>query len=445
MKSIRFYLIIVLLSTICLVNFIAALHGYRKSMAEADKLLEIQLMDSAKLLASLEFVDHKAPHDIDPHTILFQIWHKGQLLKRSNNAPPKLMLPLQPGFHMSNWQGLRWRVLVYNTGENNSWVIVGQRADVYAKLVEGIIIESILPIIWVLPILGLLIWLIVSFGLRPLQQLAHLLEQREADDLDPLKEEGYPGELAALVASTNSLLTRLANAFERERRFAADAAHELRTPLAVLKITLHNITEEAELTNSNLQELRASVDRMGHSIEQILALYRLTPDKFQATLKQVDISALARQSIAELYPKCQEKNQQIALEAEPLKIDCDPFAISTLLRNLIDNACKYTPAGGTIVLNVNSQQDHLLICVEDSGPGIPGAYQHRVFDRFYRLGGDQHRSNVNGCGLGLSIVDHIVRLHHGKIELGQSQHLGGLSVRILLPLQQESGARLINA
>ncbi|MBV1932292.1 MAG: sensor histidine kinase N-terminal domain-containing protein [Porticoccaceae bacterium] len=463
MTSIRLYLVIVLLSTICLVNFVAALHGYRSSMAQADKLLDRQLTDSANLLAKLEFTDigrqdsrdfetlsseTRHPQLIYPQTMMFQIWQGGRLLERSSNAPQALILPLELGFHIKNHQGLHWRILVQQSDDTpadaSRWIIVGQSADAYTTLIEGVIFQSIWPIIWVLPILGVAIWLIVGLGLRPLRQLAKLLEQRKTDELSPLQASGYPGELTTLVESTNSLLTRLSEAFEREKRFASDAAHELRTPLAVLKVNLHNIAEEVGIDNASLQELEASVDRMGHSIEQILALYRLTPDKFYSTLSWVDISALARESIAELYPKCQNKNQQITLDAQPQKIECDAFAISTLLRNLIDNASKYTPTGGSIAVSVSfqnqaqnqqAQNQQVIVAVEDSGPGIPHASLERVFDRFYRVGGDHHSSGVVGCGLGLSIVEHIVHLHHGQIELGQSKELGGLRVSVVLPCQ----------
>lgn len=450
-------------------NFVAALHGYRSSMAEADKLLDRQLSDSASLLAKLELADivrdgssgleaqpveTQRPQLIYPQTMMFQIWQGGRLLERSDNAPETLVLPLEPGFHIKNYQGLHWRMLVEQADQTSPdagrWIIVGQSPDAYTTLIEGVIFQSIWPIIWVLPILGVAIWLIVGLGLRPLRQLVKLLEQRKAGELSPLQESGYPSELTTLVESTNSLLLRLSDAFEREKRFASDAAHELRTPLAVLKVNLHNIAGEVDIDNASLQELEASVDRMSHSIEQILALYRLTPEKFHSTLGRIDVTALARQAIAELYPKWQLKNQQITLDGEPCEIECDAFALSALLRNLIDNASKYTPEGGDIAVSVSLQEQaknqpaanpqaqnlKVLIEVEDSGPGIPEAALERVFDRFYRVGGDHHSSGVVGCGLGLSIVEHIVRLHRGQIALGESKQLGGLRVSVVLPCQQ---------
>jgi two-component system sensor histidine kinase QseC len=432
------------------VNFLAALHGYRSSMAQSDKLLDLQLMTTADLLSTRSFSrmsndqvsNDQVSNDDGAKTasIVFQVWQNDQLLDRSSHAPKQLMQALDAGFHLKNWQGLRWRMLVYYNRVNDRWVVVGQRMDVYAGLADSIIVESILPIIWVLPLLGILIWIIVSSGLRPLNRLARLLHERKTEELEPLKTDGYPEEISILVESTNDLLSRLSDAFEREKRFAADAAHELRTPLSVLKVNLHNIAEEMDMNNSSFQELEASVDRMGHSIEQILTLYRLTPTSFSQTLQSTDLVALIRQSIAECYPYCEVKNHQISLDYDDINMVCDPFSMGVLLRNLIENACKYTPENGTILVTLKKRTDkkstYSVLSVEDSGPGIPEVNRDRVFDRFYRLGGDRHQSNVMGCGLGLSIVEHIVRLHGGTVTLMTSRLCGGLRVEVSFPMGQ---------
>jgi len=436
-KSIRLYLIVVLLSTICLVNFLAALHGYRNSMAEANQMLDEQLTDMVRLLSLFADDSREVPPNLYPHSVLFQIWNRDTLLKHSPNAPSTVSLPREPGFHMSNHLGVSWRILVYLDEGGQYMIIVGQRADAYAKLIEEIVLESILPIIWVLPILGVLIWLIVSFGLQPLKRLAGLLKERRAGDLEPVAKEGYPLELDIVVASINHLLARLSGAFDREKNFAADAAHELRTPLAALNVGLHNLAAEIDHKNPSLLELQSSVERMGHSIEQIIALYRLTPEKFHNAMTLLDLNTLAKKVIVELYDICRKKNQEIELETEKISIEGDDFAFITLLRNLIDNASKYTPLGGKIFVKINKDGGNAILTVEDSGPGISEAYHGRVFDRFYRVGGDRHDSKVIGCGLGLSIVERIVRLHQGRIELSRSDTLGGLAVRVILPLRQD--------
>lgn len=438
MKSIRVFLIIVLLSSICLVNFIAALHGYHSGMNRADALLDRELAEAARTLEQLARHRAEAPVDIFGENSLYQVWSADSLLLRSSIAPDTPLADSRPDFHTLNYRGLRWRILVATAPAIDGWIVIGQRYDIYTGLVEQMIIESIAPVIWVLPLLGLLIWLIVSRGLSPLKKLATVLSQRKQADLAPVATAGYPAELAVVVTSINNLLRRLAAAFAREKRFSADAAHELRTPLAAVKVSLHNLRQEQQLDEENIAELEAGIDRMSHSIEQILSLYRLTPEKFHDASASCDLEALAQEVIVDLYDRFNARQQKIGLQSTTANtgVEGDDFALQTLLRNLLLNAGNYTPEGGEIAVTLAASGNGINLVVEDSGPGIePGEY-HRVLDRFYRAGGDQHSSGVSGCGLGLSIVDHIVKLHQGRLTLSRSATLGGLAVTVWLPLRQ---------
>lgn len=445
MKSIRLYLVLALLSTICLSNFIVAVHGYRKSMAAGDHLLDKQLIEMAQALEQLNAAKVAPPLHLYGDGKLFQIWDADEhLLYRSATAPTTPLGLLTPGYHFASHAGLRWRVYVFYDAPRRHWIVAGQRQDLYAHLIERMVLQSTLPIIWVLPIIGLLIWLVVGSGMRPLVTLAATLQQRRAGELNAVDRSGYPAELAVVITSVNQLMERLAEAFDREQRFAADAAHELRTPLAAIKVSLHNLAREAQLARGSdevsrsLNELTRSVDRMGHSIEQILALYRFTPEQLLAASTQCDLRKLAQAVIIDLYDACRARQQTIELEADAATVEGSEFALQTLLRNLIDNASKYTPIGGNILLTVQPRNGYAHIAVEDSGPGIPAADYKRVFDRFYRVGGDRHASPVIGSGLGLSIVQHIVRLHGGRITLLHSERLGGLRIEIELPMTRPS-------
>jgi two-component system sensor histidine kinase QseC len=284
-------------------------------------------------------------------------------------------------------------------------------------------------------VIGALIWLIVGLGLKPLRTLAATLQSRRAGELQPVASDGYPQELGVVITSVNQLMERLAEAFAREQRFAADAAHELRTPLAAIKISLHNLAQQGGIDRETLQNLTRSIDRMSDSIEQILALHRFTPEQLKAASTRCDLRQLAQAAIIDLYEACRAKQQSIELEADaPVIVEGGEFALQTLLRNLIDNASKYTPAGGSILLSVTPRDGEACIAIDDSGPGIPEADHQRVFDRFYRVGGDRHASGVVGSGLGLSIIAQIVRLHGGHVALQRSPQLGGLRVEILLPV-----------
>lgn len=452
MRSIRTFLVVVLLSTICLVTFVAVMHGYRSSFVEAEDLIEHHLVDLAKLAAVIETTHETRILDHYSSDIWFQLWSEGNSLRfRSENAPDKELLSLDSLFdqqlHRVSYQGHSWRVIsrVFDDSKGNPVrVVVGMQENSYSALTEGIILESVLPIIWVLPLLGILIWVIVGVGLNPLHRLAGLLGQRKSDDFTVLNREGYPSELLVLVDSTNELLSGLSDAFEREKRFTADAAHELRTPLSVLKINLHNLARNSHIDAEDYQALINSADRIGSSIEQLLSLYRTASQEHSSNVEAVNVTKIAREVVASFYESCLAKDQKIELDADSVSIKSDPIAITTLLRNLVDNAVKYTPEKGDILITLRSSNagkedaDGMLLRVEDSGPGIPEDSHKRVFDRFYRLGGDQHDSKIIGSGLGLSIVEHIVRLHKGTIALSQSEALGGLCVTINLPARENT-------
>lgn len=435
MSSIRRFLVIVLLATITLVNFLAALHGYRTSMAEAERLFDRQLEDIASVLsASAESLVIASNIRGNAGSIAFQIWHADQPLDGSPALLQEQLAPLKSGYHDVNFNGYRWRAYVRFEPDASRWLIVAQRMDVRFQLAESIIIESVLPVILGLPVEGLLIWLIVGRGLRPLRQLATEMAIKRSNDLSPLSESERPQELDVLTDSINALLCRLDAAFEREKRFAADAAHELRTPLSVLKVQLHNLLRDAAADDTQLRSLQAAVDRMGHSVEQVLMLYRMTPDQFTAKFVQLDLSGLTRQAIADLYPQIEARKQQIELVGEQAFMPGDVFAIHTLVTNLLDNASKYSGKGGEIRVHVSSSTDQVILRVEDSGPGIPAAERARVFERFYRVGGDRHKSGVTGSGLGLAIVRHIAEMHHAVIELADSGLGAGLAVIVRFPV-----------
>lgn len=301
--------------------------------------------------------------------------------------------------------------------------------------------ESVLPVVATLPPLGLLIWLIVGYGLSPLRQLARQLHDKRADDLGALPVDRQPYELRQLIASTNDLLRRLEASFAREKHFASDAAHELRTPISALKVHLHNLAQHLPEGHHELQQVQQSVERMGKLIEQILTLNRTTPDLYITNFTAVDLHALAQEYIADNYSRFEEKNLAVELHGHPAWLQGNRFALETLVQNLLDNACKYTPAGGQIRVTADTREGSVVLTVEDSGPGIPEDQQERIFDRFYRIGGDQHDSGVIGSGLGLSIVRHIAELHHANIKLQRSSLDGGLSVSVIFPAQSGHAAR----
>jgi len=446
MNSIRVFLVVVILAAITLFSFIAALRGYQSSMQEAERLFDKQLLDTARLIANIhtESTAGNINHDSG---IAFQVWQDDQLRASSSNAPQKPIGEQEAGFGYSNFDGLRWRTVAYYDPISRYWVLAAERTDLRYTLAENVILKSIFPILIGLPIIGLLIWLIVSQGLRPLRKLANLLGSKQPEDLSPLMIDSPRRELAKIIDSSNGLLQRLETSLQRERQFASDAAHELRTPISTLKVQLYNLQQSLQ-GGTALDELNATTERLAHIVEQILALYRSSPDQYNAALVPIDLAALAQEVMAEEYASFDRKQQSLEFFGEKNLILGDRFALRTLLQNLLANANKYTPAGGSIEVRLSHRlvqnpqgsstrmteaKQQVILSVEDSGPGIPAEQRAAVFERFYRVGGDRHPSDETGCGLGLAIVKRIVELHHAQISVRDSERLHGAAFEITFP------------
>jgi two-component system sensor histidine kinase QseC len=293
--------------------------------------------------------------------------------------------------------------------------------------------ESLLAVLAALPVAALLIWLIVGHGMRRLDRLAGALRGKAAEDLTPLDMPDPPAELAVIIGAVNGLLQRLDQSLSRERRLTADAAHELRTPIAALKVDLHNLAGRRPANDPLLARLQADTARLEHLIAQILLLYRMSPDQYRARWEPLDLTALAGEAIADTYAGFEARQQDIQLDGERQPLTGDRFALSTLLHNLLANANRYTPPGGQVRVRTGTLGDgRVLLEVSDSGPGLPAAERERVFDRFYRVAGNRHQDPA-GSGLGLSIVRLVADLHGATVEFDASPFRSGLAVRVLFP------------
>ena len=436
MKSIRTYLLLTLLATITVVSFLSVLHGYRSSIDKVDELFDQRLIELAEIIVHAN--QDTLPRDehstgVKP-SVFFQIWSADKaLLARSENAPDiELLASLKSNtFNEVNANEFRWRTFTLKDELLNRWVITAERVDLRYGLADTIVSEAIRPTVVAIPIAALIIWLVIGLGLRPLKQLAQQLSNKRADDLTPVLLEQSPRELTQLISTTNDLLSRLNAAFTREQQFSADAAHELRTPISALNVQLHNLKQERSLSEDELRPLSEGIQRMGHVVEQILSLYRNAPDQGLCQQQTVDLYEVAQRVMANEYCQLQKKNQEISLFAEAgCFIDGDQFALETLVQNLVVNAGKYSPEASKIEVSINKLGDSMTLVVEDSGTGIAEADYERVFERFYRVGGDRHDSGEVGCGLGLAIVKHIVVMHGASITLGRSHTLGGLQVNV---------------
>ncbi len=438
MKSIRVFLVTVILSVMTLIIFVAVLKGYQSSMNQADILFDKQLLETATLIAIFP-TDKSVTRFNQKSTIAFQIWRKGELVATSTNTPLTGIAPLVPGFNYSNFNGYRWRTVAYFDSLNDSWVVAAERTDLRYALAENIILESVFPIFISIPLLGILIWIIVSRGLRPLRKFANELEGKQADDLSPLSYPFAYQELKQIGGSSNRLLGRLETSLLREKQFASDAAHELRTPICALKVQLHNLTGDMPESSNYTYELTDTVDRLGHVVEQILDLYRSSPDQFNATFRTIDLTALVQEVLAHEYEQFDRKNQTLEFEGEACCMLGDRFTLTTLLQNLLSNANKYTPTGGQIRVTVHKSSSGIDLTVADSGPGIPPRERQTVFERFYRIGRDRHASGESGCGLGLAIVQRIAALHDASISIGPAGFTSGTAFQVSFAVIHKSG------
>jgi two-component system sensor histidine kinase QseC len=433
-KSIRFYLIFSLLAAVTLSNFVAAVYGYRNSMTETEALLDAQLADAAVLMQTMlpgrEDLS-RAPSE----RLAFQIWTADrQLVQRSENSSQGPITDLEEGYRDENFAGHRWRVLSTFDEKSKLWFLIAERIDIRIDLADEIILQALIPIILSLPLIAVIVWLVVSNGFSVVASLATELRGKKADDLSQLVTSDPPVELAPVIDALNGLLRRLDESINRERRFSADAAHELRTPISALIVHVHNLRQQFPDKAPELAGLDRDLSRLRHLIEQILTLYRVAPEHYQAAMRSINLHALAQSVIADLYEKVEEKHQTIALHGTAQTIVGDDPSLRIMLTNLILNACKYSPDGASITVTVDRGDLGVCLSVKDTGPGIPLTEINQVFDRFHRVGGDRHGSSVEGCGLGLSIVKHITSLHYANISLQNNDDGPGLTASVIFPV-----------
>ena len=433
MRSIRSFLITVTVVAIILVLFVAIVQGYRTGIERTQALLDEQLLQDAQLIALTATSDLR---DLSPISQLeFQVWRlNGELIQRSSQIPSEPILPLTEETVVdTSFAGQRWRALNYVDTDRGMSIQVAESIQGRFNIAEEIVNATLLPILFGVPILIGLTWGIVSMGLRHLLTLARAVALRGTDNLEPINMPGTPSELHPVLASMNNMLEQLAGSFEREKRFASDAAHELRTPISALKVNVYNLrTQMAD--SADLQGLANSLDRMTHLIDQLLLLYRTSSENLRTDFESVNLNRLCQEVVRDRYTRIQQRQQDIELTAEDLSVLGNQFALSALVANLVDNASKYTPEGGHIRLEVTSSNEGVCLVVEDSGIGISPNLRERVKDRFFRV---NTGSKVQGCGLGLSIVQHVVNLHHADFEITDSSFETGTRVAVHFPINRD--------
>ncbi|WP_235207897.1 MULTISPECIES: ATP-binding protein [unclassified Alteromonas] len=415
------------MSSLILIIFNAAIHGYRSAMSVSASLMDNELKS---VLHALALSESKSTGDLKANELAFQIWRGQKLVSHSGLSERLPIARFNDGFSDQNFSGQRWRVFKQAI-DGELTIIVAQPLQHRVLLTESLTISAITPFLYAVPLLAIIILLVVTRGLSPLKALSNKLSVRQGKDLSPVTLSSIPTEMMPVMDTLNTMFARLNSAFEREQQFASNAAHELRTPLSVMKINLHNLAESMVDKKDALQNIQKDTDRMIHVVNQILLLSRTSPELFKMQLGNVDVVAIAQKVITDLYGKIEDKQQDISLDGESAFLMSTEFTLYTLLQNLIANACAYSPNEAVIKVSVSQNEKNTVICVDDSGPGIDESERENVLKRFYR---DQYQDKYKstGSGLGLAIVGQIVTMHKGRIELDTAP-IGGLRVQVMLP------------
>ncbi|QTF93046.1 ATP-binding protein [Halomonas sp. BM-2019] len=417
---------------------------YDASLAQNARLMEgliqapLPADQRAVMLASLESAllraeasDKRLAGHRYESKLAFQIWQDDTLLLRSASAPEAPLTTLTEGYENASLEGHGWRVYALSNPERPLRVLVGEREDVRGELVALIALQTLLPELLGLPVLALLLWWAIGWGLNPLSRMAEQIRRRDPHNLQPLVMSPLPRELDTVVDALNRLLERIRALRVREKRFIADAAHELRTPLAVLDLHAQNAltAETPEDRSEALDKLRAGVARSTHLVTQLLTLARLDPDEEPRDATGSDLLVEVREALAKLSPLATDLGIELLLDADQAvdwQLQVEPGALDTLIQNLVSNALQHSPEGGTIRVTLSAGDDRATLCVDDQGPGIPAEERKRVIERFHRAGPGA------GAGLGLSIVVRLLQRHGGRLALEDAPD-GGLRAVAMLP------------
>jgi len=448
LKSLQARLLALLLSLVTIVWLAAAAFTWQDARHELDELLDSHLAQAAAMLVVQQA---NADHDDDDPVadapslhkyapkVAFQVFHDGQLIMRSANAGLTPMTQKTNGFSTVVLDDdEQWRVFATRGGQRDVQVYVGEQSETRDDILWAVLGGVLMPLVYALPLMAFLLWWAVRHGLSPLRQLSQALRRRQPKALQPVVLSDVPSEIEPLVQALNALFERIDAMVASERRFTADAAHELRTPIAAIRaqaqVALGAGSDTAQRDHA-LQFTLAGCDRATRLVEQLLTLARLEAASAHSTAPSgantTDLSALTRRVAADLAPAALLRQQVLILDApNACPVNGDETLLGVLVRNLIDNAMRYSPTGATVQVTVSAQDHQTLLQVQDSGPGLTAPEMARLGERFYRVLGTEQ----SGSGLGWSIVRRIAGVFGAQVTVSRSETLGGLAVTVRWPV-----------
>ena len=458
--SLRGRLLWFVLVAILLAAVLQAATAYRSALQQADAMFDDHLQQVARSLrSSIPLGSLLAEGEGDTDFDLYvQIWGKDgtQLFRSTHSAlPPRAVL----GFSDVEANGSRYRV--YSLQAPLQTVQIAQDLSARTARAQALAARAVLPFVLLTPLLMLAVWWVINRSLAPIERARRDVARRAADDFSPLSDTGLPDEVRPLVDELNLLFGRVRSAFDAQRNFVADAAHELRSPLTALKLQAqalrqanqadgptgdHQATHEADVARLN-----QGIDRAIRLVEQLLTLARVEASiqpvpglvAPPAPTTPVGLTEVIQLAVADVLPQAGLKHIDLGLSgdtpAQPVLVNGQSDALRMMLRNLLDNAVKYTPASGQVDVSLRLEGEHYVLSVEDSGPGIALEDRARVFDRFFRATEVAHET---GSGLGLAIVKVIAAQHGAAVTLEQSARLGGLLVQVRMKRRMDLTAAI---
>lgn len=439
--------------TILVTIAVIGLFAYQSAKREINNVYDAQLINDASVLwalvenelreagpdkgmkmpnIDLDFNNqHAASKEADEYADarMFRIWKSGKIVMFSDTALPDTISQQSVGFSEVEYNHETWRIYSQAVPNTAVSIEVGEKKSLRDKLVVNILLPLSFSLLILVPTIGLLIWLGIKSGLGTIRTLVRAIRSRSPDDLSSIPVENLPRDLSPLGQSVNQLLSKLEHSLTAERRFSDHAAHQLRTPLAGLKLQLQMLTK-ADAESERLAligDLARSTNRATHLVEQLLRAARVSHQP--VNLKAVPLYNATASVIAEMANVAAEKQLDISLEGqEEASVRADELLMKLMIGNLIDNAIKYTPDSGKISINVLPQDGMWCLSISDTGPGISENEREAVFHRFYRA----DNAVTDGAGLGLAIVGDIIDRMSGKIALKTPENGQGLRVEVIL-------------
>ncbi len=442
-RSLQGRLLVMVIGVVVAVWLVTSLLTWFDVRHELDELLDGHLAQAAALLVAQQAgelddddqgIDAPTLHRYAPK-VAFQVFHEGRLALRSSNAPTEPMVAftgrVPDGFRTIEMAGASWRVFATHGRAQDVQVFVGEQVRSRDSILWAVLRSALAPMAFALPLLALAAWWAVRRGVAPLQVLGRTLAQREPEALHPISLRATPAEMTSTIDALNDLFERTGALMASERRLTADAAHELRTPIAGIRAQAQvalGATDAASRAHA-LQATLQGCDRAARLVDQLLMLSRLESAAAPA-LAAVPLADVVRQVLADLAPRALEKHQAIDFDASgSCTVRGDATLLAALVRNLVDNAIRYSPTGAQVGVRVVGLVDGVRLDVDDSGPGIAEEDRHKLGQRFFRVIG----SGETGSGLGWSIARRIADLHHATMVANRSVALGGLGIELRFP------------